>query len=154
MSGDGSRIAIADATESSVRTYENFRGEWMAYGPTLTELLGARSISLTFGSEFICLRIATEKIKSLRYKLRMMGVPLDGPANVFVDNESVVKSATRPESQLKKKHLSICYHAVRETIAAGIARIGWVKSECNLSDILTKLLPGPLLRSLVKKFLY
>ena len=37
----------------------------------------------TFGSEFIAMKIATEMIEGLRYKLRMFGVPLDGPANVF-----------------------------------------------------------------------
>mmetsp|Transcript_28745 Transcript_28745/g.63277 ORF Transcript_28745/g.63277 Transcript_28745/m.63277 type:complete len:102 (+) Transcript_28745:726-1031(+) len=47
-----------------------------------------------------------------------------------------------PESQLKKKHLSICYHAVRESIAAGWLRVGWVPSGSNLSDPLTKLMSG------------
>ena len=42
--------------------------------------------SSTFGSEFVALRIATEKIIALRYKLRMFGVPLDGPAQVFSDS--------------------------------------------------------------------
>ena len=90
----------------------------------------------------------------MRYKLRMMGVPIDGPANVFVDNESVVKSATRPEGQLKKKHLSICYHAVRECIASGMMRVGWVKSESNLADVLTKIMSGTKIRGIVGRFLY
>ena len=64
----------------------------------------------TFGSEFIALRIATEQIESLRYKLRMFGVPLPNPANTYCDNESVVNSSTFPESRLKKKHCSIAYH--------------------------------------------
>ena len=38
----------------------------------------------TFGSEFVALRIAVELIEALRYKLRMMGVPLDGPTNCLV----------------------------------------------------------------------
>ena len=45
--------------------------------------------SSTFGSEFVALRIATELITSFRYKSRMFGIPLDGPANVFCDNEVV-----------------------------------------------------------------
>ena len=35
----------------------------------------------TFGSEFVALRICKELIVALRYKLRMFGVPLEGPAN-------------------------------------------------------------------------
>mmetsp|Transcript_14753 Transcript_14753/g.32062 ORF Transcript_14753/g.32062 Transcript_14753/m.32062 type:complete len:720 (-) Transcript_14753:130-2289(-) len=46
LSGDGSRIAVANSSESSVVTYENYRGEWVMYGPTLTQLWGVRSISL------------------------------------------------------------------------------------------------------------
>jgi len=49
---------------------------------------------LTFGSEFIAMRIATDIIVSLCYKLRMFGVPLLGPANVFCDNQSVVNNTT------------------------------------------------------------
>jgi hypothetical protein len=33
----------------------------------------------TFGSEFIAARIAVELIEGLRYKLRMFGIPIDGP---------------------------------------------------------------------------
>jgi hypothetical protein len=110
--------------------------------------------SSSFGSEFIALRIATEKLEALRYKLRMMGIPIDGPANVFCDNESVVKSSTRPESTLKKKHISICYHKVRESQAGGSTRVAWESGETNLSDILTKINPGPRLRSLVRRILF
>ena len=64
----------------------------------------------TFGSEFIASRIAVEQIESLRYKLRMFGVPLSGPTNMFMDNEAVYKSTSMSKSTLKKKHLLIAYH--------------------------------------------
>ena len=37
--------------------------------------------TLTFGSEFTATKQAVELIKALRYKLRMFGVPIDGPAS-------------------------------------------------------------------------
>ena len=40
----------------------------------------------TFGSEFSSSKVATDLIKGMRYKRRMMGVPLDGPAHVRVYN--------------------------------------------------------------------
>ena len=46
--------------------------------------------SSTFGSEFVAMRIATNLIVSLRYKLRMFGVPLVGPANVFVTTKGLL----------------------------------------------------------------
>jgi hypothetical protein len=35
-----------------------------------------------FGSEFVALKTGVELVKSLHYKLRMMGIPLDGSTTV------------------------------------------------------------------------
>jgi hypothetical protein len=96
----------------------------------------------TFGSEFVALRICKELIVALRYKLRMFGVPIEGPANVFCDNRGVVKNVSMPESTLMKKHNAINYHAVREAVAAGILGVGKEDGETNLADLLTKVLTG------------
>jgi hypothetical protein len=45
-------------------------------------------------------------IEALRYKLRMFGIPIDGPANVFGDNKSVITNATIPTSTLKKRSIT------------------------------------------------
>ena len=97
--------------------------------------------SSTFGSEFVALRIASELIISMRYKLRMLGIPINGPCMTYCDNESVYKNTHFAHSTLKKKHNSICFHRIRETVAAGIMVVLKVKSEFNLADILTKSLP-------------
>ena len=97
--------------------------------------------SSTFGSEMVALKLAMEKIIGLRYKLRMMGVPIEGPANVFCDNDSVAKSSTNPEATLSKKNVSIAYHKCRESFAAGIMNIYFQYSEDNLADLFTKVLP-------------
>ena len=110
--------------------------------------------SSTFGSEFIAMKTAIDLIESLRYKLRMMGIPVDGGTNVFCDNEAVVTNSTKPESTLKKKHNSIAYHRVREALAAGIARIAKEPGETNLADGLTKCLPGPRLRQIFGQILW
>ena len=97
--------------------------------------------SSTFGAEFVALRIATELIISLRYKLRMFGIPIIGPAITFCDNESVYTNVSKVESTLKKKHNSICFHRVREAVASGVCVVVKVGTDFNLSDILTKSLP-------------
>ena len=43
--------------------------------------------SSSFGSEFVALRIATELIEALQYKLRMFGVPIEDSTNVYCDNK-------------------------------------------------------------------
>ena len=108
----------------------------------------------TFGSEMVALRQAVEMVEGLRYKLRMMGIDIDGPTSVLCDNESVVKNATHPESTLKKKHVAVAYHRVREAQAAGICRIAHEPGETNLADVPTKLLPGPRLRELIQYVLW
>jgi hypothetical protein len=108
----------------------------------------------TFGAEFIALKTGTELIKSLRYKLRMMGIPIDGPANVLVDNDSVVKNSTTPSSMLQKKHNSICYHFVREAVAARIIRIAFIASSENLANMLTKPLGATKLKGFCQRILY
>jgi hypothetical protein len=95
----------------------------------------------TFGSEFVALRIAVELIESLRYKLGMFGVPIDGPTNVYCDNEAVTKNTIYPRSTLKKKHNSIAYHHACKAVAAGTIRVTKEDGNTNLADVLTKLLP-------------
>jgi hypothetical protein len=102
--------------------------------------------SSTFGSEFVALRIAVEMIEGLRYKLRMMGVEIDGPCTVLCDNRAVYLNSAHPESMLKKKHAAINYHRVREAVAADIIRLAWEDTKTNIADFLTKCLLGPALR--------
>lgn len=97
----------------------------------------------SFGSEFMALKTAVELLEGLRYKLRMMGVPLEGYAFVFVDNQSVLANTSRPESTLKKKSNSIAYNYCRSVAAADIYRSGYVPTDQNWSDMLTKIHTGP-----------
>ena len=102
----------------------------------------------------IALKIAAETLISLRYKLRMLGIPIDGPSNVFCDNQSIVTNSSCPELPLKKKHISICYHCVSEACAAGIICIAYKNTKTNLADCLTKNLSGLVLKLLISKILY
>ena len=77
--------------------------------------------SSSFGSEFIAMKQCCEYICGLRYKLRMMGIPVEGPAYIHGDNQSVLCNTSRPDSTLKKKSQSIAFHFVRE----GVARDEW-----------------------------
>ena len=82
-------------------------------------------------------------IRGLRYKLRMMGIPLDGHTHVRCDNMSVVSNSSKPESTLKKKSNAVAYHYVRENVANGVCRIAYEPSTTNLADLLTKIQTGP-----------
>ena len=85
---------------------------------------------------------ATEEAIALCYMLRCLGVPIpnDGtmPTNLFGDNLSVIQSATNPEADIKKKHVALSFHFVREAIAVGIVKPHWLQGKFNTSDIMTK----------------
>jgi hypothetical protein len=55
---------------------------------------------------------------------------------------------------LKKKHNAIAYHCVRESIAARIMRFAYIKSEENVSDVLTKPLSNEEFHDLMKRWLF
>ena len=94
--------------------------------------------SATYGSESTALRIARDLLIALRLKLMSFGIPIDGPCNVFMDNEAVFKNASIPESRLTKKHNSINFHINREAVAAGIMRVAYEPTATNRADALTK----------------
>ena len=95
-----------------------------------------------------------ETLRGLRYKLRMMGVPLTGPSFIYGDNMSVIYNTSRPESTLKKKCNSICYHAVQESVAMGESPTGHISTHLNFADLLTKILYGQKRRDMVEGILY
>ena len=108
----------------------------------------------TYGSEFVAAKIATEQIMDLKYTVRMMGIPLDGPAWMFGDNQSVIVSSTLPHSALNKRHNALAYHRVREAVAAGVMYFMKVSGKTNVSDIFTKFLPWADFWPLVQPLLF
>jgi len=96
----------------------------------------------SFGSKFSAMKTGTELIEGLRCKLRMMGVPIDGPCHVKADNLSVVRNSSQPKSTLKKKSNSIAFHCVREHAAARIISVQYEPTDTNLTDMLTKIQSG------------
>jgi hypothetical protein len=107
-----------------------------------------------FGAEFVAMKHGIEALRGLRYKLRMMGMPLSGPLFIYGDNKSQVTNSSRPESTLKKKSHYICYHAIWESVAMGESLFTHCKTNDNLSDPLTKLTFGAKRRRLMSNILY
>ena len=108
-----------------------------------------------FGAEFVALKHCNERLRALRYKLRMMGIPISGPSFIHGDNMSVICNTQTPESMLKKKSHSICYHAIRESVTMGECLTAHIPTLKNPADICTKVMPGSIKRnSLVEMILY
>ena len=104
----------------------------------------------TYGSELVAGRLACEMAIAFRYKLRMLGIPMNTPTLLLGDNMSMIQNCSISSSQLKKKHNAIAYHKIRECVAAGVILLAHVSSEENIADICTKALNGPKLHGLMK----
>jgi hypothetical protein len=79
---------------------------------------------------------------------------IDGPTNVYCDNEAVTKNTIFPKSTLKKKHNSIAHHRAWEAVAAGTIQVTKEDGKTNLANVLTKLLPQATKEFLCDQFMY
>ena len=102
-----------------------------------------------FGAEFVAMKTGVETLRGIRYKLRMMGVEIEGPTYIYGDNQSVIHNTSKPESTLKKKSNSICYHFIREAVAMKECLTTHIPTLKNFADMLTKVLHGKKRRDLV-----
>ena len=107
-----------------------------------------------FGAEFVTLKHGVKKLWGLRYKCRMMGIPLSEASYIYGGNKSAITNSTRPESTLQKNSNSVCYHAICESVAMGESLLTHVGTADNLADLLTKPTFGSKRRRLVGGLLY
>jgi len=92
----------------------------------------------TYSSEMLAMRSCVEQIIDLRNTLRYLGVPIREKSYVFGDNESVVKSVTKVEAKLHKRHNMLSFHFVREAIARGFIHFTHIPGKENPADIMSK----------------
>ena len=103
-----------------------------------------------FGAEFVAMKQGVEELRGIRYKLRMMGVGIDGPTYVYGDYMSVIHNTSTPESVLKKKLNSICYHFIHKAAAMKDCLTTHVPTLVNWADLLTKVLSGTKRKDIVR----
>lgn len=92
----------------------------------------------TYGAEFSAMRLATEEAHTIRYMLRSLGIRVEKPTRVYGDNLGVIQNATMPEGTLKKKHVALSYHFVREAVAVNVISAFKVLGKDNFADVFTK----------------
>jgi hypothetical protein len=108
----------------------------------------------TYGSEFLVARQGTEQNIDLRYTVRSLGIPLDGPSWMFGDNQSVITSSTIPHSQLSKRWNALSYHRVREAISSKVLYFCKICGKQNPADVMTKYLSYAEFWPLIRPFLF
>ena len=95
-----------------------------------------------------------DALRGLRYKPRMMGIPMSGSLYIYGDNLSVVQVISRPESVLGKKNILVCYPAVHESVVMGEPMVGHKPSSKNVANLMAKVLNGQTRKYFVGNVLY
>ena len=90
----------------------------------------------------MALKLCTEYVRGLQFKLRAMGIPVTECTYIHGDNQSVLVNSTQPDSQLKKKSNLIAYHYVREGSALDEWRCSYIPTDENAANMMSKPLPG------------
>ena len=91
-----------------------------------------------FESEFMEMNYTTEYVRGLKYKLRVMGVPVIECAYIYGDNKSVLVNSGTLHSQLKKKSNSVAFHHVCEGSTLDEWRTTYININENIADLLAK----------------
>jgi hypothetical protein len=104
------QISYIDSDHTSNRlTYRSHTGIILDVQNTLIIWYSQRQNmveSSSFGSEFMALRKVTEIIEALQYELRMFSVPINGPAKLLCNNQSVVKNSSIPPHQYSTRNIT------------------------------------------------
>jgi hypothetical protein len=93
----------------------------------------------TYGSNLFAHWTARDMILSLCDKLKMCGIPHDGPVQVFC----IVKNVSIPESVVSKKHNTMKDHTDHDAAITGILQAFKEDSQTNMANLLMKVLAGP-----------
>jgi len=108
----------------------------------------------TYGSEIVAMKSAVEIAYEMRYKLKMLGIEIDGPTIIFGDNRTVVLNGSKPKSTLKKKHHLCSIHSICHASVSSVVPLRSIGPAQNISDCLTKALAPHVLQKLVKPILF
>ena len=109
---------------------------------------------LVFGAKSFALKTGVETLRGVKYKLRMMGVHIDGPTYIYGGNRSVINNTLKSESVPKKNSTFICYRFVWEVVATKECLTSWLPTLSNYADLMTKVFSGKKRRDWTKGILH
>ena len=154
--GDATKAIPLDALETREKVCDlgmmddsDHAGEKATRRSRTSFLIYVNMSLITWLSKVVAIKTGMESLHGLRYNLQMIGVPLTGLSYIYGDNVYVIHSTHLPESTLKKKKNSICYHLIRESVSIGDSLTSYITTTFNLYYILTKALFGQKNRNMV-----
>lgn len=89
-------------------------------------------------SEFISVCMASCEILHIKNLLNDLKITLNMPFLIHEDNQSTIKLLNNFENNKRCKHVDVKFHFVVDLITAGIIKIVYVSTDCQLADVFTK----------------
>jgi hypothetical protein len=103
---------------------------------------GQKNVTLSSTeAEYVAISEVAQEILFISGILEFMGIKIDYPIIVNVDNIGAIYLAQTATTGNRTKHIDTRYHFVREYIEKGIMKVVFVRSAENDADIFTKNLP-------------
>jgi hypothetical protein len=103
-------------------------------------------------AEYYALSEAAKEIKFVVQILLSMGIPVQLPIIVRVDNMGAIFMSENASATSRTKHVDTRYHFVREFVEDGFIRIVFVRTVDNVLDYFTKNVTGDIYDAHVKDF--
>lgn len=106
---------------------------------------GMKSVTLSSSeAEYVALSEAAKEIKFVYQVLLSMGIKVETPIIVRVDNVGAIFIAENVAVSQRTKHIDVRYRFVQEFVLDGFLKIIFVRTEENDADIFTKNVGGDL----------
>jgi len=103
-------------------------------------------------AKFVALSKAAKEIKFIVQVLLSIGIEVELPVVVCVDNVGAIFMAENVSTSPRTKHVDVCYHFVREFVEDGFIKIIFVRTKDNRADIFTKNVVGDLFDKHTEEF--
>ena len=107
---------------------------WVSKLQTITALSSCEA-------EYVQACLAARDVVWVRRILKDLLLPQQLPTQLYIDNQSAMKLAKHLMTKPASRHILLRYHWLREQVREKILKLSYVRTDDNLADPFTKVLP-------------
>ena len=97
------------------------------------------NVALSSGeAEYIAASEAAKDVAWLREFLRELSEPQRHPTPLYIDSSTAISFTKDEVNQQRRRHINVKYHHIREKIAEREITVGWIPTELQIADLMTK----------------
>lgn len=97
----------------------------------------------TTEAEYMAIAEGVKEVKWFRQLLEDIGRAQEGSTPLWTDNQGAMALTKNPEYHRRTKHIDVRYHFIRDEQETGTVTVGFVPTDEQPADMLTKSLSGP-----------